>query len=265
MLQDAVDFLLGQDPETPYEDLADRLKSMGFEPGWGHDAARILSTMELLNSILDNPDHEVVSEFFSRIPMVHRIAIITPHGWFAQENVLGRPDTGGQIVYILNQVKALENELIERIRLSGLDLEPQILIVTRLIPEAEDTRCNVAYEPVDGTKHTHILRVPFREHNKAVTDRWISRFDIWALPRGVRPRRGPRGDEPFRWPARPDRGQLLGRQSRGLSHGSRTWTWPSSPSPTLWRRPSTSAATSTGRRWTTPTTSRSSSPRIFWP
>ena len=40
--------------------------------------------------------------------MIFSIAIVSPHGYFAQKNVLGRPDTGGQVVYILDQAKALE-------------------------------------------------------------------------------------------------------------------------------------------------------------
>jgi hypothetical protein len=43
--------------------------------------------------------------------MIFSIAILSPHGWFGQANVLGRPDTGGQVVYILDQVRALEEEM----------------------------------------------------------------------------------------------------------------------------------------------------------
>ena len=32
----------------------------------------------------------------------------SPHAWFGQSGVLGLPDTGGQVVYILDQVRALE-------------------------------------------------------------------------------------------------------------------------------------------------------------
>jgi Sucrose synthase len=38
--------------------------------------------------------------------------------------VLGKPDTGGQIVYILDQVRALETEMLKRIDEAGLDIEP---------------------------------------------------------------------------------------------------------------------------------------------
>ena len=42
-----------------------------------------------------------------------------------------------QVVYILDQVRALEREMLARIAAQGLEIVPQILVVTRLIPEAE--------------------------------------------------------------------------------------------------------------------------------
>ena len=42
-----------------------------------------------------------------------------------------------QIVYILDQVKALEAEIIARFTEAGLDVKPQIVVVTRLIPESQ--------------------------------------------------------------------------------------------------------------------------------
>jgi sucrose synthase len=178
-IKDALDFLENCPDETPFTEIAPTLSRIGFERGWGNNAGRTRSTLRLLNLILENPDHEVVGEFFSRIPMINKIAILSPHGWFAQENVLGRPDTGGQVVYILNQVKALEEELAGKIHDAGLDIEPSIIILTRLIPEAEGTKCNVRLEDVHETRYSKILRVPFRSHNRSITDRWISRFEIW--------------------------------------------------------------------------------------
>ncbi len=178
-LMDAIEYLEKCDPETPVLELTSVLSKLGFERGWGYNAERTLSTMELLNSILENPDHEVVGEFLARIPMIHKIVILSPHGWFAQENVLGRPDTGGQVVYILNQVRALENEISRQIARAGLWVEPKIIILTRLIPEAEGTSCNVRLEPVEDTDYSYILRIPFRRHNPEYSNKWISRFEIW--------------------------------------------------------------------------------------
>lgn len=62
--------------------------------------------------------------------MVFNVVILSPHGYFGQANVLGLPDTGGQVVYILDQVRALENEMLLRIQKQGLDFKPRILIVS---------------------------------------------------------------------------------------------------------------------------------------
>lgn len=40
----------------------------------------------------------------------------------------------GQVVYILDQVRALENEMLENLRLQGLDFKPQIVIVCFVNP-----------------------------------------------------------------------------------------------------------------------------------
>jgi len=65
------------------------------------------------------------------------------------------------------------------IKNSGVNANPKILILTRLIPNAEGTTCNKRLEKVFDTKNTYILRVPFRDGNKKVTDNWISRFEMW--------------------------------------------------------------------------------------
>eukprot|EP00268_Persea_americana_P037547 TRINITY_DN371_c4_g1_i4.p1 TRINITY_DN371_c4_g1~~TRINITY_DN371_c4_g1_i4.p1 ORF type:complete len:400 (+),score=55.61 TRINITY_DN371_c4_g1_i4:989-2188(+) len=87
-------------------------------------------------------------------------------------------DSDMQVVYILDQVRALEKEMLMRIQRQGLDVTPRILIVTRLIPDAKGTTCNQRLERISGTEHTHILRVPFRTENGTLR-KWISRFDIW--------------------------------------------------------------------------------------
>lgn len=83
-----------------------------------------------------------------------------------------------QVVYILDQVRALEEELLLRIKQQGLAVKPQILVVTRLIPDSRGTKCNVELEDIINTKHSHILRVPFRT-DKGILRQWVSRFDIY--------------------------------------------------------------------------------------
>ncbi|KAL9261765.1 Sucrose synthase 6-like protein [Drosera capensis] len=136
--------------------------------------------MRSLSEVLQAPDPTNVEIFFSRLPTVFKIVIFSPHGYFGQANVLGLPDTGGQVVYILDQVRAMEEELLLRIKNQGLDTKPQILVITRLIPEAQGTKCNQEWEAIDGTKHSHILRVPFRSEN-GILRQWISRFEVYPF------------------------------------------------------------------------------------
>ncbi|KAB2017239.1 hypothetical protein ES319_D08G148400v1 [Gossypium barbadense] len=179
-LAKAEDHLAKLSSDAPYSEFEYELQGMGFERGWGDTAAHVLETMHLLLDILQAPDPSILETFLGRVPMVFNVVILSPHGYFGQANVLGLPDTGGQVVYILDQVRALENEMLLRIKRQGLDITPRILIVTRLIPDAKGTNCNQRLERVSGTEHTHILRVPFRSEH-GVLRKWISRFDVWPF------------------------------------------------------------------------------------
>ena len=161
-------------------DLSRELRRLGFEAGWGRTPERITETMELLLDILEAPSPGNLEKFLARMPMIFSIAIVSPHGYFGQSNVLGKPDTGGQIVYILDQVRALEREMRQSIHEQGLDIEPQIVVLSRLIPEADGTTCDQRLEPILGTENARILRVPFRTYEKGeVVPQWISRFEVW--------------------------------------------------------------------------------------
>ena len=174
-----IDYLENRAPELEWHDLEHDLRGMGFEPGWGRSITGIMDTMKMLADLLEAPDHQNLEEFLNRIPMIFNIAVLSPHGYFGQKNVLGLPDTGGQVVYILDQVRALEREMSERIYKQGLDIKPQILIITRLIPEAGETTCNLPEEQVDGTENVYILRIPFRRKDGSTIRSWISRFEVW--------------------------------------------------------------------------------------
>ncbi len=166
-------------PDTPFEKFQDAFYKMGFAPGWGDTAQRVSEMMNLLVDILEAPSPTSLEEFLGRIPMISRLLILSPHGYFGQDNVLGLPDTGGQVVYILDQVRALEQEMRKRMALQGVPVEPKILIVTRLIPDANGTTCNQRLEKVNGCNNAWILRVPFQKKNGEVIRHWISRFEIW--------------------------------------------------------------------------------------
>ena len=178
-LRRADDFLASQPATADWQGLATSMQRMGFEPGWGHTAERMRQTLMLLQDVLEAPAPDRLEQFLDRIPMIFRIVILSPHGFFGQDRVLGLPDTGGQVVYILDQVRALEREMKQRIHEHGLELEPEILVVTRLIPEAGNTHCNEPLEAIIGTSNAHILRVPFRNRQGEVIPQWISRFEVW--------------------------------------------------------------------------------------
>ncbi|HEY9633944.1 MAG TPA: sucrose synthase [Coleofasciculaceae cyanobacterium] len=175
-------FVSDRPDQEPYEEFRYKLQEMGFEAGWGNTAYRVRESLEMLDELIDSPDHEVLEKFLSRIPMIFRIVLVSIHGWFGQEGVLGRPDTGGQVVYVLDQARSLEKQLQEDIELAGLKglgVHPKVIILSRLIPNNDGTRCNERLEKVHGTDNAWILRVPLREFNPNMTQNWISRFEFW--------------------------------------------------------------------------------------
>lgn len=178
----AIEFVSQRSDDETYEIFRFPLQMMGFEPGWGNTAARILETLNILDELIDSPDPQTLEAFISRIPMIFKIVLVSAHGWFAQEGVLGRPDTGGQVVYVLDQAKSLEKQLQEDAILAGLEglnVQPKVIILTRLIPNSDGTLCNQPLEKVYGAENAWILRVPLREFNPNVTQNWISRFEFW--------------------------------------------------------------------------------------
>ncbi|MBB4301878.1 sucrose synthase [Rhodobium orientis] len=178
-LRRALEILSREEPETEWTDLAVKLHPLGFEVGWGRNAELIAEMMQNLLDILEAPSPRMLEQFLASVPMMFSVVILSPHGWFGQANVLGRPDTGGQIVYILDQVRALEREMRDRLARQGLDIEPRIVVVTRLIPEADGTSSDQRLEPIVGTHSATILRVPFHNADGTVHPHWISRFEIW--------------------------------------------------------------------------------------
>lgn len=167
------------EPNVGWDEVADALGRLGFAPGWGAVGGRIADTMRLLADILEAPSAHSLEAFLERIPVISRILILSPHGYFAQSGVLGLPDTGGQVVYILDQVRALEQEMRERLAEQGVAVEPQILVLTRLIPDAGDTTCADPEEAIHDCRHATIVRVPFRRADGGIVREWVSRFEIW--------------------------------------------------------------------------------------
>lgn len=79
------------------------LQGMGFERGWGDSAQRVSEMVHLLLDILQAPDPSSLESFLGMIPMVFNVVVVSPHGYFGQANVLGLPDTGGQVSFGLSQ------------------------------------------------------------------------------------------------------------------------------------------------------------------
>lgn len=97
VLRKAEEYLSTLAPETPYKTFEFKLQDLGLERGWGNNAERVLEMIQLLLDLLEAPDPCNLEKFLGRIPMVFNVVIMSPHGYFAQDNVLGYPDTGGQV------------------------------------------------------------------------------------------------------------------------------------------------------------------------
>ncbi len=82
--------------------LTHRFKQWGFEKGWGDTAQRVKETMRAVSEVVQAPDPMHMEKLFSRLPTIFNVVIFSPHGYFGQSDVLGLPDTGGQVqVFII--------------------------------------------------------------------------------------------------------------------------------------------------------------------
>ena len=141
-LQKAISHLENLPRKKSDKDVKSFLGGLGFREGFGDTVGRILDNIQLLSNLFEEPNPDYLEEFISFIPMISRVAIVSPHGWFGQDHVLGRPDTGGQVVYILDQARALEQYMQVSLRATGLTVQPKIIVLTRLIPDNEGTSSN---------------------------------------------------------------------------------------------------------------------------
>lgn len=183
MLSERIDearALLGEhDPDTPYGEVAHDLLVLGFDAGWGRAVRDVTDNLTMLARVMESADPDRIEQLIGRLPLVKTVLMVSPHGYFAQEGVLGKPDTGGQVTYVLDQARALEREMKSHFAECGLEIRPHIVILTRLIPNAEGTACNLPREKVHATEDCWIVRVPFRDQHGSVIADWISRFHIW--------------------------------------------------------------------------------------
>ena len=89
--------------QAPHTDVTDILKHLGLEKGWGKTVGRIREIMSLLLDILQAPDPDILEDFLGRLPVMNKVVILSPHGFFGQKDVLGKPDTGGQVMQFQRQ------------------------------------------------------------------------------------------------------------------------------------------------------------------
>ncbi|NUN67192.1 sucrose synthase (plasmid) [Pseudanabaena biceps] len=178
----ALKLLSEEDADLPYAKVHLDLQALGFEPGWGNTVGRARETMELLNHLLEDPQPAILDTFVSRVPAIFRVVSISIHGWIGQESTLGLPETRSQAAYVLEQARSIEKQLHINIQQAGLDLldiHPQVIVLTRLIPNSMATQCNLNWEKIEGTDNAWFLRVPFQKFNPAMTDHWIPKSEIW--------------------------------------------------------------------------------------
>lgn len=77
-----------------------RFREWGFDKGWGNTAGRVKETMKMLSEVLEAGDPIKLESLFSRLPNMFNIVIFSIHGYFGQADVLGLPDTGGQVLIL---------------------------------------------------------------------------------------------------------------------------------------------------------------------
>ncbi|MBW4517478.1 MAG: sucrose synthase [Timaviella obliquedivisa GSE-PSE-MK23-08B] len=183
-VKQALEVLSDRPANQPCEAFRKPLQELGFEPGWGNNTARVQESLELLNHLVLNPEPAILEAFMARIPAVFRVVLVSIHGWVAQEGTRKRPEVTGQVVYVLEQAASLEHYLWEEIELAGLGglgIQPDVVILTRLIPNCDGTHCNMPLEKIHGTQNAWILRVPFHvedAHNPLI-QHWIPKSEIW--------------------------------------------------------------------------------------
>lgn len=177
--EEALHLLGGCAADTPVHQVAGDLHLLGFESGFGDTAGRVAETLRLVAGLLESATGDGLRRLAERLPTVRRVLLVSPHGWFGQEGVLGRPDTGGQVIYVLDQVRALEAAADRALAAAGLDGGSELAVLTRLIPDSDGTTCHLPHEPVEGSRRARILRVPMRDGEGRVLDRWITRFHLW--------------------------------------------------------------------------------------
>jgi sucrose synthase len=186
-VKQALEILHDRPADEPYEKFATVLQELGLEPGWGNTAVRVQETLELLNHLVLHSEPAILEAFIARIPAIFRVVLVSIHGWVTQQAEHGQPETTGQVVYVLEQAASLEQHLREEIHLAGLDylkIQPDVVVLTRLIPNCQGTHCDLPLEKIEETQNAWILRVPFQRNDSQgmpqIVEEWIPKSEVWS-------------------------------------------------------------------------------------
>jgi sucrose synthase len=186
-IKNALELLSDRPADEAYEAVRMPLQALGFEPGWGNTVDRIQDTLELLSHLILNSEPAILEAFVGRIPAVFRVVLVSIHGWVTQEGEHARPETTGEVVYVLEQAVSLEQHLREEMHLAGLDglgIHPHVVVLTRLIPNCQGTQCDLPLEKIAETQNAWILRIPFHPSHSTnpsqIVEDWIPKSEIWS-------------------------------------------------------------------------------------
>jgi hypothetical protein len=112
----------------------------------------------------------------------------SPHGWFGQGTFREGPIRSPGHLYPGPGEGAgkVPEKRVEEIRPEHY---PPIIVVSRYIPHADGTSCNIRKEKIHGTDNGWILRVPFKDREHKIVDHWISPLSCvgqtWSSLRGL--------------------------------------------------------------------------------
>ncbi len=183
-LKFSTEYLAGQPGDAGWKQVSFQLQAFGLEPGWGATAAGMLETLSLFRNLLVQTDPQHLEKFLHRIPMLFTLVVVALKGYVSQSGVLGLPETGANLVYTLDQVRALERGLRQRLRSQGVELEPRVILLGRLIPDAQKNTCNQPEERIIGSRCARILRLPFCNEDGVQIRQWLPEREMWPYLEG---------------------------------------------------------------------------------
>ncbi|KAI3835217.1 hypothetical protein MKW98_020333 [Papaver atlanticum] len=125
------DYLSALPPTTLYAEFYHRAET----------AERVLEMIRLLLDFPETLDSCTLENFLGRVCMVFNVIILSPLGYCVQNDLLGYPDTSGE---------PWRERCLKRIKQQEPDITPQIVVVTRLLPDAVGTSCSQRLEKVFG-------------------------------------------------------------------------------------------------------------------